>query len=150
MKKFISDFISGLIFPAIVLPFAMLGMLCSENMSLIIDYPIFMLPWVWGLWNAIFSISKKIIPFSNEKNAITVHGAILGLLLSFLIVYYYEITKIAKIFTSNTSSETIKIIEISTIIFITFFYASLWRWIVNPLNTIFSKKHQKYNDENSL
>lgn len=121
-------FVAGTVVPTIILPVAVFVLLRTGNESLLQVPLLHFLPLIWGLWNAFYlAVLRNFLP-KDENTQIAIAGAILGLLVALWGVFVSQIP--GKLHLDHL--KWLPLIGASIV------YAVVWRFIVKPLNRIFS------------
>ncbi len=88
---YLKAFVSGFLLPGIGLPFLIMFLLYFNALNVLYYYPSHFIPIAWGLWNVIYFAIGKGYPIRNQRLRLFVHGALLGLLTSSGLVWFYRI-----------------------------------------------------------
>lgn len=127
--KHLKAFVSGLTLPAVLLPFIFMLVTYSakelNNSTLVFMH---FIPVIWGIWNVLyFAFFRNVsIASFNEDIKIGIWGAILGLLLACIAIFWFNIT----------ASISLHIPHYLPLIIAPILYAILWRYIVKKLNDV--------------
>ncbi len=125
--KYIKAFISGMIFPSILIPFALWAALLLGRPQAALMPFIHFVPLIWGLWNVFyFAFLQKTLPFGRSiRHLIT--GAILGLIMAIIAMFGFNLSAVM-----HLSKE----FAYSSLIIVPVIYALFWVFIVKPLNDL--------------
>lgn len=123
--KYFRAFVAGTVFPTLFLPIMVCIAVASGKSQILLQPFIHWLPVIWGLWNLLFFYGRNLLP-QNENVALSLAGAVLGLLVALFAVFWLHIPKILGI-------ESYFFIPL---ILAPIVYALLWRYVVKPINKI--------------
>ena len=123
--------ISGMFLPSLIVPIV-LSLAYFWGKPAMLSIPFFhVIPLMWGIWNVLyFAIFKSIIP-GSETIKLLVTGAVLGLIVALIGIYWVHLPTILG-FTKNM--QYIPLIGAPIV------YAILWWLVVHPLNKVVGLK----------
>ncbi len=126
--KYLKAFIAGLIFPAALLPVVIFVISLSGKMDILEIAPIYMTPWIWGIWNVLyFSIGER-CPIKKPNLRLWTTGASLGFLLALFVVFVFKVP--ALLLGLKGCWQYFPLIVMPLV------YSILWRYVVKHLNSL--------------
>jgi len=128
---YIKAFISGLAFPATILPIAYAILFFSGNLAVIhmplYFFPLF-LPLIFGVWNILYFAIGDRCPVKNRSLRLWVTGIILGFLVALFGVFVIGLPNLLFGFTG--------LLQYLPLIIAPIIYGLIWRYVVGNLNEL--------------
>lgn len=123
MKVF-KEFVAGLIVPSIFVPFGLTLWTYLGHREILNILTLHWLPIIWGVWNVIYFLGLKNILPGSKDDRLFLTGAILGLIIGLVGVFYLGMPEI------------IGVTYYLPLIILPIVYGLVWRFLVNPLNNL--------------
>jgi len=125
--KYLKAFIAGLALPATFLPAGIFVILFLGKINILEIAPVYILPWIWGIWNVLyFSIGER-CPIKNQNLRLWATGATLGFLLALFVVF---VKAPALLFGLEECWQYFPLIVMPLV------YSIVWRYVVKHLNSL--------------
>jgi len=130
--KYLKAFIAGLAFPAALLPVPLFVLSLSGKINILEIMPIYLVPWVWGIWNVLYFVVGEKCPVKKPNLRLWITGFTLGFLLALLVVFVFRLPPL--VFGVKGCWQYFPLIVIPLV------YSVLWRYVVKYLNGLVGLK----------
>ncbi len=131
--NYIKAFISGVIFPSVILPFVLLYASIKGDHNILSISSLHIVPLVWGLWNVLYFAFFKNALHASENIRLLITGAVLGFILAAYAVFWLDLPTVLGI---PTQIHCLPLFAAPIV------YALAWRFIVKPLNGLVGLKEE--------
>ena len=123
----IKAYCAGVALPSVILPFVVFTYLRLENTDVLAIPFVVAIPFIWGIWNIIHRKFLETNLSSNENISYLISGAILGLIVAFIGVFFFHATEVVGL------NQTISWLPF---VIAPLVYAILWATCVKYLNNL--------------